>query len=193
MRKGFIVLGLAAMIAAGPAAAQDIHLLAQRCQVDAEGNPQPGTDRGQAIEACTALIQMGRWTGPGLAAIYGNRALSYLGTGRNDEAIADLDAAKYLDPNNAVIDDWRKQAVAKRDATRASHDAAAAPAVARDAQPRNDACRTYDTRGRLLVPKDAGKDATTVIDACTKVIDAGQESGRRLADAHASRAKAGKK
>ena len=56
----------------------------------------------QRIEACTAAIASGRWSGPGLAWAYNNRSLAYILQGDYDRAIADADEAIRLDPNDAV-------------------------------------------------------------------------------------------
>jgi tetratricopeptide (TPR) repeat protein len=55
----------------------------------------------EQIAACTALIQSGRWSGTGLASIFGNRCFAYNNKGEFDRAIADCNQVLTLDPKNA--------------------------------------------------------------------------------------------
>jgi lipoprotein NlpI len=91
---GWLLLSAAAPI--WPATAQSPQP-ADRCAND-DRNAAPD----QRIDACTAAIASGKWSGPGLAWAYSNRALAYLLAGDYDRAIADADEAIRLDPNDAA-------------------------------------------------------------------------------------------
>jgi tetratricopeptide (TPR) repeat protein len=54
----------------------------------------------EQIAACTALIRSGKWSGKGLAAVFGNRCFAYNKKGEFDRAIADCNQFLTLDPKN---------------------------------------------------------------------------------------------
>ena len=78
---------LAAVLVAGPAAAQSTTELESQCH-GSEG----------AIAACTALIDRGDARGQSLAAVYTLRGMAYVRTGDEDHALADFDKAIHLSP-----------------------------------------------------------------------------------------------
>jgi tetratricopeptide (TPR) repeat protein len=71
-------------------------------QVDRCANNDQNVTLDQRIDACTAAIASGKWSGPGLAWAYNNRSFAYILQGDYDRGIADADEAIRLDPNDAV-------------------------------------------------------------------------------------------
>ena len=62
---------------------------------------------GIVVVYCTRVIQSGQLSGAKLAQAYGHRGWAYRKQGKYDLALADLDAAIKLDPNNAYAFDER--------------------------------------------------------------------------------------
>jgi tetratricopeptide (TPR) repeat protein len=71
-------------------------------QVDRCANNDQNLAPEQWIDACTTAIASGKWSGPGLAWAYNNRATAYILKGDYDRAIADANEAIRLDPNDAA-------------------------------------------------------------------------------------------
>jgi tetratricopeptide (TPR) repeat protein len=87
---------LSAVVPIWPATAQS------QQQVDRCANNNQNVALDQRIDACTAAIASGKWSGPGLAWAYNNRSLAYVLQGDYDRGIADADEAIRLDPNDAA-------------------------------------------------------------------------------------------
>ena len=117
MGEGFIVLGLAVALLAGPAAAQDAARQNDDCRTyDARGKLTWRQETDPVIDACTAIIQAGKEAGRRLVDAYVSRGNAYRIQHQPDRAIADFDAAIRLDPNIAEAESYREQAIAERDA-----------------------------------------------------------------------------
>jgi tetratricopeptide (TPR) repeat protein len=67
-------------------------------QIDACVNRDNQYSPDQAISACTAAIQSGRWSGKNLAWAYGNRCFAFKNKKQYDRAIVDCNQAIRLDP-----------------------------------------------------------------------------------------------
>ena len=89
-----LLLSLAVSVRPGMAQSQQ---QADRCADTSQTVPPD-----EQIDACTAAIESGRWSGAGLAWAYNNRSLAYILRGDSDRAIADADEAIRLDPNDAA-------------------------------------------------------------------------------------------
>ena len=92
--RAALLLSMAVSVRPGMAQSQQ---QADRCADTSQTVPPD-----EQIDACTAAIGSGRWSGAGLAWAYNNRSLAYILRGDSDRAIADADEAIRLDPNDAA-------------------------------------------------------------------------------------------
>ena len=88
------LLLFAALALQSPQAAQDLAAQADACVY----GPDPET----VIEACTAVIQSGRWSESELAWAYANRGNGLSDLDEMGRAIADYDRAIEIDPDRVV-------------------------------------------------------------------------------------------
>jgi len=106
------------------------------------------------IQSCTAVIQSGSSSGPGLALLYFSRGFAYQGKRDYDHAIADFDQAIRLEPNNEPAFLNRGEAyLGKRDYDRAIADYDQAIRLA----PNNTADLNARCRARAILNRDLPK------------------------------------
>jgi tetratricopeptide (TPR) repeat protein len=142
LNKGNCVLAgavVAAMLAASPAAADDVDACTK-------------TSGDAAIAACTRAIASNAYQGHALSALYDSRGIRYAKKGDADRALADYGEAIRLDPRNATAyynrgKVWR----AKGDYDRAiADDSEAIKLTPQDADAWNNRCYARALAGRDL-------------------------------------------
>ena len=94
---GFWLTALAFSAPAAPAMAQDRSRQQAAC-----ANVTQQNDFQSIVEACTALIQSGRLSGPDLAIALSNRGAGYSGQKDYTRALVDLSEAIRLNPRFAM-------------------------------------------------------------------------------------------
>jgi tetratricopeptide (TPR) repeat protein len=89
---------LAIILVAAPSGGTAI---AQRAELRAWCAGQFGVALRQRIDACTAVIDSGRFDGKSLSSALSDRGVAYLNVRNNDRALADFNEAIRIDPDNA--------------------------------------------------------------------------------------------
>src|SRR3954467_1575813 len=95
VRKSLVLaVAIAALASADARAQQTTTTDEQRC------TGQAGVTPDVQAQACTALIDSGRFTRQNLAILHSNRGIALGKSGHYDAAIADFDAALRINPNH---------------------------------------------------------------------------------------------
>ena len=109
----------------------------------------------QQMDACTAAIQSGRWSGPGLSWAYNDRGNAHTFNAEYDQAIADYNQSIQLDPKHALAYNGRGYVYSvKKDYDRAIADFTKAidldPRIALAYNNRGNAYRNTDDYDRAM-------------------------------------------
>ena len=100
--KGDVRAALLGAVLLSMAASMQPVIAQSQQQADRCADESQNVSLDQQIDACTAAIESGKWSGAGLAWAYNNRSFAYIMRGDFDRGIADADEAIRLDPNDAA-------------------------------------------------------------------------------------------